>query len=366
MKRTQCVICDSNKLESFLEYNMPVYSGPISHNNDYAFNPMIFGECKDCKSVQLLDIINPNTVYMIDHNTEIVGELWSNHYREFSKFIGNTKDKTILELSDPSAKIAKLCNGYKKWFIVEPNSCIDSDENDKIQFIKKFFDKDFVFDEKIDLVVHSHFFEHMYDPKRILDMIYELLDSDGLMYFSVPDLNYLLEMGYQPNNILHFEHTFFFDLKRLTYLLSKTGFEILEIQNFKNHSVFFKCIKTTKRLDNPEFSNVKEKIKGAFEQYKLLIEKIKKEAVKYDNIILFGCHMSSQFLLSNGLDENDIDFIADNSKNKQGKYLYGFNLKTISPNDIPDKSLVILSHSGIYSKEIKESLEKLDKKLIFV
>lgn len=367
MIREKCVICDSDKLESFLSYSMPVYSGASDSNCGYIFNEMTFCECQNCKTVQLLDLIDPNLVYMTDHNSEIISGMWSNHYKEFCNFIGNLENKTVLEIGDPAAKVAKLCEGYNKWIIVEPNS--KSSNNNKIEFVPKFFDENFKINQKIDLIVHSHFFEHTYNPKSILSNMFKLINAGDFMYFSVPNLDHLLETGYQPNNVLHFEHTFFFDLERITYLLNTSGFKIIEVQNFKNHSLFFKCVKDKPQtINNPKFLNVREKFEKSFNYYKNLIQTINKEIHKYDEVILFGCHMSSQFLLSNGLSENDIDFVADNAVNKQNKYLYGFDLKTISPSDInPDKNvLVILIHSGIYFKEIKQSLKKLNKKITVI
>lgn len=367
MKREKCVICDSTELICFLDYTMPVYSGAIDDDADYNYHPMVFSECNQCRTVQLSELVDPNLVYMIDHNSLVVGEIWKSHYNEFSEFIGDVSEKTVLELSDPSAKIAKLCKNYKKWYIVEPNSYLDDTE--KITFINKFFDEKFTIDDKVDLIVHSHFFEHTYEPKLILENSHRLLEDGGMMYFSVPNLDFLLNNGYQPNNILHFEHTFYFDIDRLSFLLNTTGFEILEIKEFRNHSLFFKCKKTEFNLDlKTDFVEIKSKFQLSFDKYQNLIKKINQVSSDYDQIVLFGCHMSSQFLLSNGLNQYVIDFIVDNAQNKQNKYLYGFDLQTKSPSEIKDdkKVLVILSHSGVYFSEIKQSLESLNKNLTFI
>ena len=60
--------------------------------------------------------------------------------KEFNCFIGkNVENKTVLEISDPIAKIARLAKKFKSWYIVEPNPADIEIEN--VKFIKQFFDE---------------------------------------------------------------------------------------------------------------------------------------------------------------------------------------------------------------------------------
>jgi len=38
------------------------------------------------------------------------------------------------------------------------------------------------------VIVHSHLFEHIYEPNLFLTKCYNLLDSDGEMFFGVPNI----------------------------------------------------------------------------------------------------------------------------------------------------------------------------------
>ena len=67
---------------------------------------------------------------------------------------------------------------------------IDTEYN-KIEIVKSFFDCDFKTDRQIDIIVHSHLFEHIYEPNNFLQKCYNLLGTEGEMIFGVPNMEYL-------------------------------------------------------------------------------------------------------------------------------------------------------------------------------
>ena len=80
---------------------------------------------------------------------------------------------------------------------------------------------------------------------------------------------------------------------------------------------------------------------------------------------MFGGHIFSQFLISFGLNEKKILFILYNSKIKQNKRLYGFNIYVKNPTIIKkfEKPFVIVK-AGSYTKEISLQLKKINKEVI--
>jgi hypothetical protein len=189
----------------------------------------------------------------------------------------------------------------------------------------------------------------------------------GVMYISTPNLKSILDKGNNPNSVLHFEHTFYFDDQMIEFLSKKSGFQLVEKEKYNEHSVFFKLQKISEPLTNitsHKFEKNSLKIISSFEKYSNFIEKVNKMETDF---ILFGCHISSQFLISNGLDINKIKFVIDNSVSKQNKYLYGTELKTLSPSEILNFDLpVLVSHMGVYSDEIKSGLKKIKNNVILL
>ena len=62
------------------------------------------------------------------------------------------------------------------------------------------------------------------------------MQDSAIMHMSIPNINQLLlNFG---SNALNFEHTYFLTLENLDYIAAKTGFEILSVDNYINHSFF--------------------------------------------------------------------------------------------------------------------------------
>ena len=90
----------------------------------------------------------------------------------------------------------------------------------KIFFLKKLFKEKIK--TKINVVIHSHFFEHVYDPNRFLKDIYSTLDVDGYQCFSVPNMSEMLKLGQA--NAVNFEHPYYYDNDLIKVMLESNGF----------------------------------------------------------------------------------------------------------------------------------------------
>ena len=366
--RKKCVIC-GGELDHLFTLNMPPFMGVSSEVKLIDLNKMIFTKCVDCDTVQLEELLPPEIVYQGNHNIGIVGKTWEEHYNELVDFIKpHITDKRILEISDPSAKIAKrLSDESDKWYIVEPNPDIESFGN--VTFINEFFDSNFNMDDKIDIIVNSHFFEHTYDPNQFLVDCFNLLDDGGSMIISIPNLEFLLNDKVSPNGILHFEHTFYYDLSRLETIFKNNGFYIERIQEYKKHSLFIQLIKDSKSSNYKELSDdVSNKFINNLNYHKKQINKINDTIIDKDNVYLYGSHVTSQFYIFNGLNTINIKGVLDNSKSKQGKFLFGTDLKVLDPNtiDISEEIIILCSHMGIYFEEIKNQLNNLSDNIVII
>lgn len=367
--RKKCVFCENNNFDYLYQINkMPAFMGVVDQKQEFVFEDMIFIKCKDCGEIQLKNLLNIDLVYLYNHNTEIVGELWKKHYEEFIKFIGNNiLEKVILEIGDPSAKIAKLTDIYKKWIILEKNPNIKS--KDKIIFKKGLFDDKFNIKENIDILIHSHLLEHIYEPLTFFRKCREILNEEGDIFFSIPDMGFFLKNNFSPNSILHFEHTYYLDDFYLKKICEKTGFKIVKSYKFMNHSLFYHLKKSNFKIK--KFKPKQILSKQFICLYNIHFDKIKKInniISKEKNVFIYGAHISSQFYIFNGLDTSKIIGILDSASSKNKKYLYGTNLQTFNPSIISEynKVIVIASHMGIYYKEICYNLKKINKNTIII
>ena len=324
------------------------------------FQDMSWVICKECGTIQLSKLIPQEILYKYSHNSGVVGGLWSKHHKAFSEFVIKCNPKSVLEIGGGHGLLSILCHQKEpgiNWIMLDPNP-MPSPEC-RAHIIKGFFNDDFSINSNFDSLVHSHFFEHLYDPFSFLDGITRRFDGVSKQIFSIPNLGKMIKNKY--TNCINFEHTFFFDDSILERLLSRTGWEVLAKENFlEDHSIFYMIGKTERKIvDMPNrFQENDLQFRDYVLYHSSLIESINK-AVSISNnpVFMFGAHVFSQFLLSFGLREDSIVALLDNDIDKQGKRLSGTNLIVKNPIVLKDydEPLVIL-HAGVYNNEIRSQI----------
>jgi 2-polyprenyl-3-methyl-5-hydroxy-6-metoxy-1,4-benzoquinol methylase len=365
--RTQCCICHSGLTNIYSLQNIPVTLSCVDFD-DFKFETLSFSQCNACNTIQLDKLIPLNILYEKSHNTTSVGKAWANYFQLFAKTIETTIiKKNILEIGCPSGKIAESCHDYSTWYIVEPNKNENAILNDKIVFIQKFFDDDFSLNEKVDVIIHSHLFEHIYEPNKFLKKCHTLLSENGEMIFGVPNMEHIAEQSLSLYLGIFFEHTIFLNKENITYLLNNNGFEVSEIIDYEKHSTIYRAkkhnnipLKSDIVITN-YFTNFFD-LKIQFDNF---IEKCN-SFVTTKNKYVFAASYNTQLLLCNGLNTNGIAGILDNCKEKQGKYLYGTKLKIYSPEILQKEDAVVILKSGYYSEEIHSQIKNINENTIVI
>ena len=354
--RNYCLLDNKNHLNELATFkNFPVFMGcvdtPIEED---LFHDQVWG-VSDSGLVQLKNLIDPNILYENSHTPGSVGKIWEDHHRRFLQFISqNSKGiDRYLEIGGASGSLwnnfSNLKNNFK-YEIIEPSHQESNDS--RMEYVRGFYETQ-SFDKKYKCIIHSHVFEHVYNPIEFLKKIFNDLCEDGVQFISIPNMRYWLKMGY--NNTINFEHTYYLDEFVLEHVLAKAGF-VVDKKVVDNHSVFVKAVKSSDISNvNVDFGYVKD----LFLDY---IYKLKTDVSGIvDNIdgdvYLFGAHIFSQTLLNFGLNEDSIISILDNDTKKQGKRLYGTNLNIQSPEILKDMDHpIVILRSGIYNTEIENQL----------
>lgn len=355
--RPQCVLTDIEDLSLIYSFrNFPIYVGCTeTDSSSDLFADMDWGYSKNSGSVQLISLLDPDILYKQNHGSGTIGNIWQQHHKKFFNFISKTDVKNVLEIGGASGSLAShFLNSDKNfhWTIAEPSDAFNMKDS-RITFVNDFFEN-LNEDQKFNTVVHSHVFEHAYDPIKFLTKIYNILEHGGDHFITIPNMKHWLEQGF--TNTLLFEHTFYVDANVLEYMLNKTNFEVVD-KIIEEHSIFIHCKKSKDvKTKNPKFDYVKD----LYLNYVNKIEKDLKsimDQIKDSKVFLFGGHIFSQILVNLGLPENQIISILDNDPKKHNKRLYGTNLYVQTPMCLKniDDPIVIL-RGGVYTKEISESL----------
>ncbi len=311
--------------------------------------------------IQLDNLIPLEVLYPESHGSGGVGALWDKHHKAFAIFLNQMTPSSVFEVGGAHGILAKEYKRFGKipWTILEPNPT--PVEGCDACFIKGFFDDNFLYGEVFDTVVHSHVFEHIYEPDQFMRHLAGFMAEGKHLIFSLPNMQVMLERKY--TNCINFEHTVFLTEPYVEFLLAKHGFRLLTKEYFMDdHSIFYAAVRdhSVKPLELPH--SLYEKNKQLYMDYvhyheELIQDLNRKISGSTQPVYLFGAHIFAQHLIAFGLDTSRIVSLLDNDPKKQGKRLYGTNLMVQSPRVLRDVSnpSVILK-AGVYNQEIKEDI----------
>ena len=379
--RKKCVITEKKDLEHLHTIkNLAIYIGCTnkSQKKDIKEDMEVYIS-RSSGVIQLRKLLPLDVVYF-EYHSEAVGKVWKKHFQEFSKFIlKNNKSKKIIEIGGSNGHLAQVCLNLDKnlkWTIIEPNPEKKKFKDKNINIVKSFIENKLDILSKDTTLVHSHTLEHFYNPLDFFKSVSKRSNPGDMMIFSIPDLFKSLKKKHV--NTLNFEHTYFITEEVADFLIKKSGYKIIDKKYFEEHSIFY-AIKFTgvnKFIQKNNFLNKYSKYRKMYIDF---IKNVEAEVLRINKLInqfknknpeskiyLFGAHIFSQFLISKGLKTDKINAILDNSLMKNGKRLYGTNLHVISPNDIKDKSSLIILKAGQYQGELKKQFNKISKKFRYI
>jgi 2-polyprenyl-3-methyl-5-hydroxy-6-metoxy-1,4-benzoquinol methylase len=366
---------DKNKMKLQHLYTLPNF--PVSMScvpldfNDYKYMDMIFEICPITGFIQLKKIPSMEDIYITSHNTSY-GGIWDKLFDNCVSFIHDSisdiSNIQLLEIGGGSLKLAsKLLQSnldIKKYTVYEKNlSCIYTTDS-RIELINEYFLNTTQINDNINIVIHSHVLEHVWNPVDFIESISKQMKNNAYHCFIVPNLQETFNNKY--TNALNFEHSFFITEPFIDTILHNNNFDIIKKEYYLDHSILYMTKYVEKQIVHKPFPNMFDEYHNMamsfYDYHKEMISNINTTIASFDGeIYLFGAHIFSQFLIAFGLDTSRIKGILDNSTEKNNKKLYGTDLCVYFPDVIEpiDKVCVILKVAS-YHNEIKEQLIKIN------
>ena len=394
----RCRLCYSNKLKPLIDFGSICLSSAFPYKNlKYKkIIPMIFGICKNCRSVQLLHNYDLKELYnndygyrsginqsMIDHLTNITNDI-----KKIIKFkIGDyvldiaSNDATLLK----SYKFSKInyvgidptINKYKKFY--PKNFKTKSTLFSKNKYLNLSNKK------KAKVITSIAMFYDVQNPNEFVSDIKDILSKNGIWVMEMYYLPILLK--YNAYDSICHEHITYFSLNQINYLCEKNNLKIFKVSlnsmncgsiryfichrdaRFKlDYNSLNKCKKLEKILDQDScFYNFKKRIKFLSKKLNLIIKNLNK---RKKTIHVYGASTKGNISLQySKLSVKDISFVADRNPLKWNRKMPGSNIPIISEASSraknPDYYLVLPWHfkKGFIKRE-KKFLAK-GGKLIF-
>ena len=364
IERSHCVLTGAHDLQTIRTLpRFPVHMGCVSDPAEAdLFAPMTWTQSSSSGSLQLNPLVPLELVYLGAHNATI-GETWRTHHREFATFLHASGPKRVLEFGGADGFLASIVREQMTdvaWTIIDPNPTVD---DDSITIVRGLVEPGMSIPDDVDTIVHSHFLEHVYEPRALLEWIATAARVGTRMVFSLPSMLQQLQHGYA--NALNFEHTVFLRHEYAKWLLETTGFELVRTREFRDHSIFFECVV----VDSGRRSVAPLPSLGA--ENRALLEAfldgmtadVRDLTARIDSwpgdVFLFGAHVFAQFLLAAGLPESRISGLLDNNPAKAGRRLYGSNLVVSPPSVLAGRrDTAVILRAAHYNDEIRRQIKE--------
>jgi hypothetical protein len=360
MIRYACIFCEKKDFKLiYTQSNAPLaFCGTdIPNNYNYNYKDLNWIGCKNCYTIQLQNLIDPNILYGISHNNTYDTPTWIQHHLLFLEFIKkNCKYKSILEIGGGNNYLAsKLYNNFLEYSILDL-----FDPTNKLKSVKYIIENCESFNyDNYSTVILSHVFEHLYNPLEFIKRVSQSKVKE--IFISVPNLKY----SFDSNSIsfIHNEHTFYFEETDIVNIFNNYKYILQDKIYFNNHSLFFYFVFDDSYVYIEPYKVVDIK----FEQFKNYFTNRAKTIsdIQLNNptFIIPSGHYGS--LIYNYLkDKTKILGFLDNDISKQYKYLYGTNILTYPMNYISNyDNIDIILHAGPYSSELTKQLMGYNKNI---
>ena len=364
-ERPSCIMCKGTTFTSYFETD---YYTPMSYCFDKDpvssyFIPYNILLCSSCKTVQTKYLGNPSIIYEKTH-ADGFGTLKQSMYTLFSNFVSDTTDISgIIEVGASMDYLSRsILNKIKtSYTVIEPNF---QSTNTTLTIIPKLFDDVNLCELSGNTLVMSHLFEHLYDPVGALEKIQK--SNIKYIYLNHPNL----ENDCKSNTyiILNIEHIYYVENTFLIELFDKYGFELVKRSDYNTHSIFLKFQRKLNDTITERLLLNKTSEADTLVYFNTMLRKIDKLNTLFQSKDRkFYLWPSATYIVSlfvNGLNTTHLTGLLDNSPNKIGKILYGYNIpcydfKEVFYSNDPTTTIILGGSSG-YRNELDLTKTKVE------
>ena len=316
--------------------------------------------CNQCNSVQTKYLGNLNIIYGNNH-LDNFGSTKHRKHNLFSEFIiKNTDINGIIEIGSCHHELSSfiLDNIDTSYNIIEPSFTGNPTNLNIIPLYIENVDLQLI---NANTIIMSDVFEHLYNPLDFLEKM-KINSQIEYIYLNHPDFDYATK-----NNVLinlNFEHTFLIEHQFLFKIFEKYGFILNRNDNFENFSLFLEFKRNP--FYNPLYDSLLIKNISTHNDVNNFFDTITKNVNYINNLMetndknikyyMWPSSVYSITLITLGLNYKKLSGILDNSPNKIGKYLYGYNLLCSSFNEIiksnDENICIFLSCNNNYMNEL--------------
>jgi len=347
----KCRLCDNKKLIKIHDFGNHYVSNFVSKKNINSGirAPLVLVYCNNCKLLQLKhsapqEIMYKKFYWYRSGVTNTMRFALKEIFLKIKKMGFLKKGDAILDIGANDGTLLRYFkkNGYKT-IGCEPAKNLTKELRKNSDFVindfwsynslKKITEKHNINKPKV--ITAIGMFYDLEEPSRFISDAAKSLHDDGVFIAQLMCLNSMIKQN-DLGNICH-EHLEFYSYPSLKYLFEKNGFKIMKIEENEINGGSYRiyCKKNIKKSisykEKTNLSDVRKFIKRVKENKRKCLNFLKKCKKNNKKVFIYGASTKGNTLLQYyGINSNLINYAAERSPEKWGKYTIGTGLEIIS------------------------------------
>jgi len=386
-----CRSCGNSKLKRVVSLGyQPLANNLLNKRDDKCeLYPLEVNYCDNCHNCQLSVAVDPKKMFSNYLYTSSTSSSFRDHFigaakKYVKEFKLKPKKSYIIDIGSNDGVALKPFKdlGFKNILGVEPAKNLAKLANkNKIKTFNGFLDKKNTKNIKknADLILASNVFAHSDNLKEMTECMIQLLSKKGTIIIEVQYLmNTLKDLTF--DNIYH-EHYNYWSLTSLVNFFKQFQVKIFKAEKIETHGGSIRIyIKKDKNIKIKK--SVKELIKEeekfgikdfkTYQDFGVKVYKIRENVIKNlktlkknsENIVGYGAPAKATTALNFFGISNEIDYIVEDNKLKQKKFVPGVKIPIYSKDKISKKKPLVLVLAWNFYDEIKKNNSEIGKKFI--
>ncbi len=386
MRIANCLICKNKKLKKYLSLGKQPLANNLSIKTTNKKYPLEIFYCKKCYHSQLGYEVNKKKLFSKYLYLSSQSKTLKNHFDKAAEnYIKKFKLNKESKIFDIGSNDGIALNYFKKknflnYIGIEPAKNVAKIANKNgIKTINSFLNKKLAkkYSATADLLLASNVFAHNKNISQLADHMIKVINEDGII---VIEVQYLISMlKYNLFDNIYHEHIHFWSVHSLNNLFTNKGCSIIDVELVDTHGGSIRVyVKKKKNIKSRNLIRLldKEKRFGIFKviTYKTFKNNLNKKKKKFidflsvnknKNLIGYGAAAKATTVLNYLNISDQIKYIIDDNKIKQGKYIPGTKIKVINRSNYKNEIDYLIVFAWNYFNEIKKKI-KYAKKIISI
>lgn len=373
--RTSCIFCKCEDITEVLPVDIHIPQSTLmkddSHDSEGDDAWMMFNiqHCNRCLAYQTKYLADPIILYGGSHIhpigkiRETMDDILCNMIVENSLITG------IIEIGGGKGlladKIIDSTIGTIPYYIVD--SCYIGNTYKRIVIPHFIEDCHTSLPSTPNTLILSHVFEHFYDPVAVLKSL--IKPNIKYIYVCHPDFDSYISKQPYTMNVLHIEHTFLIDNEGVKKIMNTFNFKLSKETLHANYCVMWEFVRTDTTpkalllLHDLHINTISHQCIPRYLSYiSSVVNKVNHilNSEKYQDYkkYIWPCSIHTVTLLHYGVHVDMLDGMLDNSKDKIGRKIYGYNLPCLSFATMTSQNkenCVIFLNGGCFNKEVMQN-----------